>query len=231
MAQRPETPGKGSAQQNSIAKISELAPGTINLMSDLLWHRDFCEHVTANRSDLSVQTEHTPPMQSEPRIRHAGAPKAGSGESGGLARRPRIPERRPFLQGAWQMLKNTVASLAGGGRVGNQISVLENVPQNSVSNLVKMVLLPILLIVIAVAMVPAIKEVANQTFYSIFYNAKLPDSRIATLKRISVGISLIFEHMVKKMFPVVRLRWMNRKLFKRRERILAPIPPVVPPVG
>ncbi|KAK7577997.1 hypothetical protein V9T40_010202 [Parthenolecanium corni] len=252
MALRSEFIEENASQQNYIAKCRRLFSSkqgsneaTINLINDLIWNRDFCENVTINSSEFSgIDTFHTPQMlpTPQPRIRHARASKPGSGESGtNLNRRssssisngpdPVIIEptiRRRFYHNVWRVLKNTFEGFTGSPRISHQISVIENVPLNTVSNLVKMIFLPILLIVIALAMVPSIKELAKQTFYSIFYNAKVPDSRIPSLKRISVGISLIFEHLVKKMFPVVRLRWMNRKLFKRREKILAPIPPAVP---
>lgn len=253
MAVRSEFEGKSAFERNYIAKcrrrLSSWMPDSnetsINLINDLIWNRDFCENVTTNRSEFSnVDVSHTPEMlqNPRPRIRHAGASKPGSGESGTNPNRRNssisndpgpiiIEPRRRFYHNFWSMLKNAFGVFSGTTRVGHQISVLESVPQNTVSNLLKMIFLPILLIVIAVAMVPSIKELSKQTFNSIFYNAKLPDSRIASLKRISVGVSLIFEHMVKKMFPVVRLRWMNRKLFKRREQILAPMPPAVPTLG
>lgn len=254
MAVRSEFEDKSAFQQNYIAicrrRLFNWMPDSneaaINLINDLIWNRDFCENVTTNRYEFSnVDIFHTPEMLQNPylRIRHAGASRPGSGESGSNPNRrnssisndpgPVIiePTRRQFYHNFWSRLKNALGVFSGTTRISHQISVLESVPQNTVSNLVKMIFLPILLILIAVAMVPSIKELSRQTFYSIFYNSKLPDSRIASLKRISVGISLIFEHLVKKMFPVVRLRWMNRKLFKRREQILAPTPPAVPSLG
>lgn len=108
-------------------------------------------------------------------------------------------------------------------------ALMQQVPENSVSNLIKMILLPILLLVIVVMMVPLVENVTFQTFNAIFYNDRVPDDRGAMLKRISVGISLIFDHVIKKLFPVVRLRWANRKLFKRRVQVLPPAPqPIIP---
>lgn len=106
-------------------------------------------------------------------------------------------------------------------RIGtHQDFSLMSQPTNSVLSLMKMVLVPIILVAIAVLLVPHLQDIAKQTFNAIFYNCKLPESRAFDLKRVTVGIMLLFENVVKKLFPVVRLRWSNNKMFRRRNELV-----------
>ncbi|XKL59005.1 hypothetical protein PGB90_000021 [Kerria lacca] len=130
--------------------------------------------------------------------------------------------RGRFHQRVWNFVKRVYTNITH-FQMNNQIVIQENVIQNSVSNLLKMIILPILLITIAIFLMPLFKEIANQTFYAVFFNEKLPENRVAVLKRISIGVTLIFEHMVKKIFPLIQLRWDNSKLFKRRRASVTPI--------
>lgn len=122
-----------------------------------------------------------------------------------------------------QNLRNIYDFLMNFGHERGEI-MLHHVPENSISNIIKMIFLPVLLLVIVIMMLPLIESTAYETFNAIFYNDKVPENRNVALKKISVGTALVFDHVVKKIFPIVRLRWANRKLFKRRVQVLPPVP-------
>lgn len=184
---------------------------------DFLQKCDFFESATVNRSqsnqrlrrkDKPANTPAPPPNAADADIQHTN--------------------RRRLFSSLLQNLRTVKDYFMNLGRDRRDV-LMQQVPENSISNLIKMILLPIILVIIAVTMVPMVERIAYQTFNAIFYNDKIPDDRNAMLKRVSVGITLIFDHVIKKLFPVVRLRWSNRKLFKRRVQVLPPVPqPVIP---
>lgn len=103
--------------------------------------------------------------------------------------------------------------------------ILAPLPQNTFLNIIRMILIPILLVVIVIMLTPLLQDITRQTLYAILYNCKLPDNRNFELKRVAVGVSLIFEHAVKKLFPLVRLRWASRNQFRRRAQVAPHVPP------
>lgn len=96
---------------------------------------------------------------------------------------------------------------------------------NSISHLLKLILLPILLVIIATVMVPAIKNITVQTFNSIFYNKKVPTDRNLMLKKVTIGISLILSHVLNSFGPLMSIQ---RKFTRVPKRSPPPQPPPSP---
>ena len=131
-----------------------------------------------------------------------------------------LSSRDHYLNKRLIELLQTVRRRLGPRVEANQDIMVMAQPRNTILNLTKMVLVPIVLVGIAVMLVPHLQDVAKQTFNAIFYNCKLPESRGFEMKRITVGVMLLFDHVVKKLFPVIRLRWSNNKMFRRRNQML-----------
>lgn len=223
-------------------KLSTVVAPPSHLLCHLIFNRDLCEYVTTNRNRRTMNNV----SASEPDVQPARGDRPRTPVCVRQTRQFSSPQSRPqrqprpattiadlprsaarIDQTVWQYLKSFYDFVTLGFRTDNQLAVIENAPDNSVSNLFKMILVPILLAFIAVMIIPLARDIGSQTFSAIFYNHKVSENRQANLKRVSIGASLVLNHMIRKIFPIVRLRWLNSNLFKRRaERGSVPIPPV-----
>lgn len=205
--------------------------------TSLLWNRDSCQYVITNQNRIANtynNFEPNSPLQNQSTMENPSTLVATSSPpaSDGRQTEDANQEVTTFVASRW--VRNLWTTLKGVYNTALQIGmerrsmVLAPVPENSLTNLSKMILVPIMLAVIAVMMAPLLQELSRQTFYAIFYNCKLPENRSFELKRVAVGLSLIFEHVVRKMLPVVRLRWANSNQLRRRSQLAPPIPPTVP---